>query len=263
MLSKNMNKILYITSQMMKTDLKLFFKRIRAKLIDAIIWGSITLTVIAYIMPMAGLKNFGLFQAGSVIVSVIAFETYNQLFSFVMQIEKREYLFYLFTLPIHTLYVFAQKILLYTLNGTLISLVIVGVSKAILMDQMPLYQIAWMHLFIAIISSAFFFGCFMILLSSFANTISKVEHVFMRVMFPLWFFGGFQFSWKMLYELNAYAGYAALISPYTYATEAVRGAIFNFQGFLNFWICIGMLIILGIGFSLLGYYRLKKKLDLA
>ena len=84
----------------------------------------------------------------------------------------------------------------------------------------------------------------------------------MRLMFPLWFLGGFQFSWKALYNLNHYIGYLGLISPYTYAHEAARVAVLGQHDFLPFWFCIGVLVIGSITFGVLGYLGIKRSLDL-
>ncbi len=263
---KNSNKLQTfrkITWQLMRADLRVIVKDIKDKWINALLWGSCTLIVIAYIMPAFGLKDFGLFQAASILISVIGFETYNQMFIIVMNLEQRKYMFYLFTLPIPVACIFFQKIMTYTINSMLISLFMIPLSKLILLDQMNLATINWTKLLFAITISSFFFSCFLIFIVSFAKKTSQVEHIFMRVVFPLWFFGGFQFSWQKLFEINQYAAYCSLISPYTYATEAVRVAFFGQAEFIQYWICITSMLIGSAFFGIYGYKRLKKRLDLA
>lgn len=252
-----------IISHMMRIDLLNIKSSIKNKLIDALIWGSCTLIVTAYVLGSFGLVNFGAFQAASVLISVIGFETYNQLFMLVMNIEQKKYLFYLFTLPIPVALIWLQKIISYTINGFILSSFMILVSKLVLQDQMPLTQINWPLLFLALIVSCFFFACFLLLMVSFVKKTSQVEHMFMRVVFPLWFFGGFQFSWNTLFSINKYAAYGALISPYTYATEAARVAFFGQEGFLPYWTCISFMFIAGCLLATIGHVRLKKRLALA
>lgn len=259
----NKNIIAKITMQLMRADMRLFLKDIKDKLIDALVWGSATLIVFTYIMPSFGLKGFGLFQAASVLISVIGFETYNQLFMIVMNLEQRKYFFYLFTLPIPAACIFFQKIMLYTINSTMLSFFMIPLSKLILMDQMNCGTINWPLLLLAIVVSAFFFSCFLIFMVGFIHKTSQVEHMFMRVVFPLWFFGGFQFSWQTLFNINKYAACGALLSPYTYATEAVRSAIFGQQGYLPYWNSIAIMFVGALLLAMIGYKRLKRRLDLA
>lgn len=245
------------------SDLKFFQKQIKDKLIDAVVWGSVTLIVIAYILPKMGLQNFGLFQASSVLISVMAFEIYNKLFLLTMQIEQRKHIFYLFTLPVPIYFIFLAKIVFYIINALFLSIAMIPICKIILLSQMPLDQIAWLKLLIALIASAFFFGCFLIFLKSFVSHTSKIGHIFARVLFPLWFFGGFQFNWKTLYGMNEYFGYLMLLNPYIYATESVRSAIFEPQKFLPFGFSVSILFIFGIMCAVIGYVRVKRQLDLA
>lgn len=247
---------------LMHTDLKLLLAQLKDKAIDALIWGGITLIVMAHVMPALGLKGFGLFQAATILVGVVGFEIYHQLFLLVMNIEHRKHLFYLFTLPVPISLVFAQKVLFYTINGLILSVLMVPLCKIILWNQMDLTTIAWGQLFIALIVTCFFFSCFLLLLVSRAQKTEQVEHLFMRLMFPLWFLGGFQFAWKTIYDLNPYVGYLGLLSPHTYAHEAARVAVLGQQGFLPFWICITVLMVGSVVFGTIGYHGIKRNLDL-
>lgn len=248
---------------LMRTDLKLLLTQIKDKAIDALLWGGMTLIVMAHVMPVLGLKGFGLFQAATIFVGVVGFEIYHQLFLLVMNVENRSHLFYLFTLPVPVWIVFLQKIIFYTLNGLILSLLMIPLSKIILWDQMNLTTIAWGKLFLILVVTSFFFSCLLLLLFSRAQKTEQVEHLFMRMLFPLWFLGGFQFSWKTVYDLNPYVGYLGLISPYTYAHEAARVAVLGQQNFLSFWLCIIVLLIGSVVFGILGYFGVKRNLDLA
>lgn len=247
---------------LMRTDLKLLLTQLKDKAIDALLWGGITLVVMAHVMPLLGLKNFGLFQAATVFVGVVGFEIYHQLFLMAMNIEHRKHLFYLFTLPIPVSLVFAQKVIFYTINGLILSVLMIPLSKIILWNQMDLTTISWGYLFLTLLVTSFFFSCFLLFLLKYAKKTDQVEHLFMRLMYPLWFLGGFQFAWKTIYDLNPYIGYVGLLSPHTYAHEAARVAVLGQSGFLPFWICITVLLIGSAVFGIVGYLGVKRNLDL-
>jgi len=252
-----------ISKALMRADLKILFAHIKGKLIDASIWGALSLYVMTYLMPSCGLLNFGPFQAPTIIIGVIGFEIYTQTFLLTMEIEKRSHLFYLFTLPIPRSIVFLQKTIFYTLNGAIIGLTMIPLTKLILLDQINFANLAWFKLITTIFASSFLFSGFLLIMVSIVKTTRNVDHVFMRVLFPLWFLGGFQFSWGMLHKIHPTLSYVALLSPYTYAHEAARSAMLGPNGFLPFWICTLVLFLGGIFLGIIGYYRLKKYIDLA
>lgn len=252
---------------LLSTDLKLFIPQIRGKAIDAIIWGTLTLSVMQFIFPALGLKNFGLFQAASVYVGVIMFETYGQMFLLAIDVENRRYLFFLFTLPINIRTIILQKVFFYTINGLILSLLMIPLSKLILQNSMDLTTICWSKLILSLVCTCLFFANFLIFLLSFVtktrNITEHIEHMFMRIQFPMWFIGGFQFNWKTLFGINEYIGYIALLSPYTYAHEAARSAILGSEGFLPYWLCIAILLSASAACFFIGAAKLKKDLDLA
>jgi ABC-type multidrug transport system permease subunit len=84
----------------------------------------------------------------------------------------------------------------------------------------------------------------------------------MRLIFPMWFLGGFQFSWLVLYKINPYLGWFSLLSPFTYANEASRSSILGPENFLSFWLCIAILGIGSIVLGYQGYVMVKRKVDL-
>jgi len=72
---------LAIFAALMRTDMKLWSKKIKDKFIDSMLWGTLTLAVATFVFPLLGLKNFGVLQIASVIITVIGFEIYWQLFN--------------------------------------------------------------------------------------------------------------------------------------------------------------------------------------
>lgn len=248
---------------LLKTDMKLMRAKMVAQTIDALIWAALSLAVVEYVFPALGFKNFGVFQFGSIVITVIGFEIYTQMFVLITNFQYRKDMFHLFTLPIHSGLVFLQKVVFYTINGIIISLVTIPVCKLMLWDKLLFSAINWPLLLITICIASFFFACFLLIIVALAKTLENTEHIFMRIMFPLWFIGGFQFSWQTLFSVNQHFAYLALISPYTYAHEAARAAIINPQQFLNGWMCVDILILLSLVCGFIGYIKIKRNLDLA
>jgi len=97
--------------------------------------------------------------------------------------------------------------------------------------------------------------------TSFIYSLMNFDSVWMRIIFPMWFLGCFQFSWAALYQASPVIAYIDLINPITYISEGTRAAILGQQGSLNFWVCVGAIIV----FIVIGWthalLRLKRRLD--
>lgn len=248
--------------ELLKTDLQLLLLRLKDKAIDALIWSSVTIVIIAYVLPEFGLKNFGTFQAATIIISIMGFEINSQLYSWASGIEYRKHLFYLFTLPVPNWLIFLQKVVLFTINGIILGLIVLPTMKFFLRQEMNLLTISWWRLGLTLIVSSFFFSCLSLFLLGFVKRSEQVEHLLMRLIFPMWFLGGFQFSWLVLYKINSYLGWFSLLSPYTYANEAARSSILGPENFLSFWLCISILSVGSVVLGYQGYLMVKRKVDL-
>ena len=109
--------------------------------------------------------------------------------------------------------------------------------------------------------SALFFSVFAIWVASFVKSPHQMGKVFIRFIFPLWFFGGLQFTWFKLYGVAPLLAYMDLLNPYIYATEAMRTALLGPTANLDFGFCLGMLLFLMIFCFTHAYWRFKKQLD--
>ena len=83
----------------------------------------------------------------------------------------------------------------------------------------------------------------------------------MRFVYPLWFLGGFQYSWQVLYDFSPLFAYVSLLNPVLYVMEGTRAAILGQEGSLNFWLCILMLIFFTLLCGWHALKQLKRQLD--
>lgn len=91
--------------------------------------------------------------------------------------------------------------------------------------------------------------------------MDHAETVWMRFVFPLWYFGGFNFAWKSLYNKAAGLAYVDLLNPVVYITEGLRGAFLRSSEYINPYVCLFVICCFAIFFGFLGVYRLKRHLD--
>ncbi len=247
---------------LLKTDLYLFKKTIKDKFINCAIWVVATLIVTGYVLQSQGVSSsFGLFQAGSLIVSVSWFELYAQTFLFINDLEGVRHISYQLTLPIPSWLLYLKHATFFFINMMFLSLLVVPLVKLVLLNGVLFSEFNWPLLMISIFCSGLFFSFFTLFLTSIIPSMGHVENIMMRILFPMWHFGCFQFSWQSAYAISKALGFFVLLSPYTYATESVRSAMMGQAGFISPWICLPVLFLMTAIFGFWGYRNLKNRLD--
>lgn len=259
-----MNKLFYlkVCKELIYSDLKVFKQTVLGKLIDLTIWVTLTLFVTGYIMPYFGLSNnFGTFQVGGVLAAAGLFELYTSVIDLVDDFEGNKIINYSLTLPIPSWLAILSKTIYFFIISLFLTLCMIPVAKICLWNQLDLTQINYFKLLMALISANIFYGSFTIWASSITKNMQTLGSIWARFIFPMWFLGGFQFSWAALYKAIPVIAYINLINPMIYITESIRTAILGQNDYLNFWLCIGAILIFAITFFILGLQNLKKRLD--
>ncbi len=254
--------MLKIFWNLLKTDLFLFKKTIKDKLINSFVWVIANLVISTYLLQSSGMSDsFGLFQAGSLIISMIGFELYTQVFVLISDLDGSKNISYYLTLPIPNWLLFLKYATFYFINNMFLCLAALPVIKLVLMNKIVFSLINWPIFFVSVTMASVFFAFFTLFLASIIKNVGEIENILMRILFPLWIFGGFQFSWKAALGISKFLGYLILISPYTYATEAIRSSMMNPSDFIPVWICFAVLSVMSLVAAYFGFRNLKNKLD--
>ena len=90
--------------------------------------------------------------------------------------------------------------------------------------------------------------------------MGQLSNVWMRFVFPLYIFGGFQFTWYSMYAIAPWFAIVNLGNPFVYGIEGTRAALLGQTGYLNFWLCTVVLAVTGIILFGITLKRLKRKL---
>jgi ABC-2 type transport system permease protein len=233
------------------------------KTINALIWTVINVVVMEFVMPTVGLRDFGPFTLISTAATNSFFVGANQIAGLVSEIDdKSSNLQYELTLPISQTMIFIKYGLEYAYQGFISSVMIVPIGLVLLYNQYPFeyFHLAKFHFLLILIS--IFSGFFALWLSNFVgNIFHGLENMWTRIIFPFWFLGGFQFSWKGLHSINPMIAYVNLLNPLTYVHEGARAACLDPKISLNYWTCVGMLTCFTILFGCWGIAGLKKRMD--
>lgn len=251
-----------IFKQLVYADLIVFKELLWDKLVNVTIWTSLTIGIMAYIMPFFGLPdNFGPFQLAGALGGVSLWELYAGVVDLVTDFEGDRVINYALTLPIPSWLTFLSKAAYYAIVCCFLSLVMLPIGKIVLWNQLDLLQISYLKLILIIIVQNIFFASFTIITAAIIKNMTKLGDVWARFIFPMWFLGGFQFSWMSLYAVVPLFAFFNLINPMIYITEATRAAMLGQVDYLNFWLCLCVVLIYAVVFFMLGVKILKKRLD--
>ncbi len=251
-----------VCQNLILSDLLIFKKAFLDKFIDITIWIVLTVFVTGYIMPYFGLAdNFGVFQLGGVIAAVGLFELYVSVVDLIVDFQGDRIIDYTVTLPIPSWLAILSKAGYYFFVYMLLTLAVLPVSKLSLWNQLDLTTVNYFKLMLAIIFQSMFYACFTIWASSVIENMTKLGSVWARFIFPMWFMGGFQFSWIALHHITPVVAWINLINPMIYITESTRSAILGQADYLNFWLCLAAITFFSMVCFLKGLWNLKKRLD--
>lgn len=255
--------IFKIFFHLLSHEIALMGRYMKDSLINSSIWAISNLVVSGYILPEFGVpQDFGNFQAASMIVSILSFELYAQIFSYIDDLETSQHILYYFTLPISNHMIFTRMVIMFTLNNLFLGTFMVAWARLLLWNQFALSQIFWPKFLFSLLLSSLFFAFFTIFLIAIVKNMKSINNILMRILFPLWSFGGFMFSVKVASKVHPLLGYVMFLSPYTFLNEATRFAMLGSNEFLPFWISASASIGFIITTAVVGYRLLRRKLDL-
>jgi ABC-2 type transport system permease protein len=232
------------------------------KIVNLAIWTFCSLIVYGYIMQTGtSTSNFGIFSLAGVIATAGLFEVYGNVVAVVLDLESERSISYYLTLPTTPRFVLLAMVAGYTLVGLLLSCAMIPVGKILFFNSLNLSAICWPKLIVITILSNFFYALLVLSVAAHIKTIYRMGNCWSRFIFPMWFLGGFQFSWASMYALSKPFAYVVLLNPVIYIMEGTRAAILGQSGYIQWELCIGALII----FCVIGWYfsykNMKKLLD--
>lgn len=232
------------------------------KFINLSIWSACTMLVTGYLMKSFGLSDdFGPFQLGGILAGVGIFELYGNAVTFVSDLEGDRTISYYLTLPTHTATVLCSHIICYSMIGIAMSLATIPLAKLILWNSLSLSLISWPRLLFFTALVNVFCATATLILSAFIPSMDKFDILWTRIMFPLWFLGGFQFSWYSVHQTAPTFSYFLLLNPFLYMSEGVRAALLGQNNVMPFWICSLVLMAMLSGIAYFAYKALRKRLD--
>jgi ABC-type polysaccharide/polyol phosphate export permease len=248
---------------LIQRDIMVFLPTYKDRIINSIIWAIITLVVFQYVMPSLGLpKSFAAFIAASNAASWGFFEVTENVGWLIADLEGHKAIGYDLTLPLPQWMVFIRIAISNGIKALLVATLFIPVAKIILGAALDLSNISFLKLGIILIMVHLFYGMFGLYLTSKTKNMMDLSNIWMRIVFPLWYLGCYQFPWSTLYKLSPTIAYINLLNPIVYCMEGMRSALLGAEASaIPFYYSVVALMIFCAVAAHVGVSKMRKRLD--
>lgn len=256
--SKSLATVYYLILR----DFHVFKEDFWGRFIDIAILLFTTVLVFSFFLPSYGLESgYGPFILIGVISGFGFFEVMGKVSTVIADLEGDRTLLYTLTLPIPSWLVFVYMGVSWSLLSSILSLFLFPLGKLVLYSQFDLSKISFIKLPLMFLISNLFFGFFALWLSSVFKKMSRLTHLFVRVINPMYMFGGYMYSWYSVYAFSPAIAYLHLFNPLLYVMEGMRAATLGQMGYLPFWFSFVALSLFTLVIAWDAVRRMKRRLD--
>lgn len=262
MLQSNLFNYTAIVYHLICRDLRVFKGEFWGKLINTSLLLFTTIVIFSYFLPSYGLEsNYGSFLLVGVIAGFGFFEVMGKVSVMMADMEGDKTILYLLSLPLPSWMVFTYFAVSWSILSSMLSLIMFPIGKILLFREFSFSKFNFFELPLIFIMSNLFFGFFALWLSAVLKKMSSLTHLFIRVINPMYSFGGWWYSYYAISKLYPALGVLHLINPLLYVMEGMRAATLGQQGYLPFWISFSALSAFTLFFAFDAIRRLQRRLD--
>lgn len=249
-------------SRLIWRDTVVFMPSFFNRFINACVWVVLTLVVFEYLLPDLGMaKGYGPFMACASAINWGFFEVMENVYRLLADLQGERSISYDLTLPLPQWMVFFRIALANALQAMVVSVFILPLSIVVLWGSFPLHEISFIKLGAIFIIANLFYGFFSLWITSMTANVEALSNIWMRLIFPLWWLGCYQFNWQTLYNMSPTIAKIMLLNPIVHTTEGIRAAVLGQQGYLPFWGSFFALVGFTFVISFVGIKRMLKRLD--
>lgn len=246
-----------------RCDLYKFTRQMHNTFLDMIIPAAMGTIIWGYIMPVLGVPaDFGGFvMLGWLVLYCSAMPYWEFGFRALMDLLGDRTLEYDLTLMMPAWLVFLRIAVSWFLKASLHNAFTILIVKLILGSRFDISSLIVSRYLLMYLLMNVCFSTFAALMVFCWKTTDQFQRFWGRVVIQLIFLGGLQFPFIIVAKNLPWASYLMLLNPFTYAYEGIRASVFGQQGYLNFWLCIAMIVAFTGVFMYLGMRFFKKRLD--
>jgi hypothetical protein len=247
---------------LIRSELYKFNKNIHQTFLDMLIPAVMNAFVCGYILPHIGLPErwSGLVTVGEIVFFCAGIPFWRFGNKWIMEHESTESVTFELTLPLPPSYVLMRLVVGWWLQTMLTNSLTLFVAKLLLGDRFDWSYISWPRVFLMYLIMSFCFCIIAAMATFYFMAMYKVWRFWDRLIFPVSLVS-IDFSWATAWVALKPLAYVMLAIPYTYGYEGMRAAVLGQQGFMNYWLCCAMLLVVSGVLWCGALHFFKKNLD--
>lgn len=253
---------LRIAGWLLWCDIQSFMRDWWNNTLNSLFWPVVLILSNGLVLPAMGMPaDYGAFITISMLIMMASFTAWSCANIFAADFESTRSIGYELTLPLPYWMVYGKIIIHFALKTALFSIVTLIIGKMILLDALSFMRMNLGKFLLIYLTASLFFGSFALWAASLAGNIERFMNLELRLAGPLFFICGYSFSWQTLHTISPIMGKIMLLTPWIYAYEGTRVAILGQDQYLNYWLCLAMLVVFITLFTAHGLCLFKKRLD--
>lgn len=243
-------------------DIRFLGKDFWDNFLDSLIWPSALIAMNGYVMPAAGMPaNYGAFITVSMLIIMGSYTAWSAAFIIATDLAVEQTISYELTLPLPYWMVWLEKGLYLSLKAGIFNITSLIAGKIIMGSHFDLSYFSWWKFIVIYSLSSLFFGMFALWSTVFTDSVEAHSRLDLRLVGPLFYINGFLTSWHMMNKVSPMLGAITLCMPWTYAYEGTRVAILGQEGYIPFHVCVIMLCVFSLIFSIRAIQLFKQRMD--
>ncbi len=247
---------------LIRRDLIAFKREFRSKFIDTALLLFTNVMAFGYFLQQEGAREgYAAFFVVGAIASFGLVEIVGKVGVQLADMYGDRTIFHTLVMPISSNMVFYYIATSWAITSMLLSGLLFPLGKLLVFTEWHWETISFWRTAVMFITSNLFFGVFALWLTSVIKGMTSLNSLWLRYIVPMWMFGGYVYSWQSAYDLSHMVGYISLINPMIYVMEGMRAAALGQEGYLPFWLCLGVLWVYIVACILHATRRLRLKLD--
>lgn len=135
------------------------------------------------------------------------------------------------------------------------------ITKLLLQEVFDTSHTSWVQVVIITYAGAFCLAAYNLLAMCCMTDRKQGIDFWLRCNLPLFAVGGLWAPWYVMNLLNPILGKVILLNPFLYVCEGLRYAIIGGNNYFSFGICLAMLSIFTVLFTLASFWVFKKRMD--
>lgn len=245
-----------------KREMKIITLNITSRLIDGFFLVGSQVLGFGYLLPLAGMPAH--------LVAPIFLGTVTRIFFFlgfsfsmrrIMDLKYNRVIEYHLSFPFSKKWLIGQYIVAFMMEALVTSLPLIFFGILFLSPYFHFDQMNILAFIAVYLQTLLFYGIFFTYISFACSYQWFLDNVWARRFTPLILLGCTLFSWKATYAFSPFFGMLFLLNPLTYLNEALRAALLGQKDFLSLSLCMMVIALFSIAFTLLLARAVQKNLD--